>query len=292
MTLTQPLQGYTKLASLIGAHPDLAIYRRFGKLNAKNLLYLQAELVVLERRLEECVKKDQESGDQDRVLFDRDWQSLAESATVNGGNVGGSEKSEQWETVSKIKEKLREYNEALLLQTMLAKQPAPIERDLTFLQNWMKRTTMGCVYLLGYDRDVWTKTPREELVVVRSNDGHTFAARIIGDWVAYWAYRLTRRKPKRTADSNYTNTIAYSDEKLEVISAAVGIICSFALPVLAIVLLYAVNSMARRLAIIAVFTPLFSTILIICSPGRSIEICAATAAFAAVQVVFVGTTSA
>jgi hypothetical protein len=68
MARTQPLQGYTKLASLLGAHPDLAIYRRFGKLNAKNLLYLQAELVSLEERLEECVKKDQESGDGDRVL--------------------------------------------------------------------------------------------------------------------------------------------------------------------------------------------------------------------------------
>jgi hypothetical protein len=79
---------------------------------------------------------------------------------------------------------------------MLAKQPAPIERDLTFLQNWMKRTTMGCVYLLGSDHDIWAQTQREELVVVKSNNGHTFAARVIGDWVAYWVHRLTRRTAK------------------------------------------------------------------------------------------------
>ena len=83
---------------------------------------------------------------------------------------------------------------------------------------------------------------------------------------------------QKTVDSNYANTVYYSDETLNAASAAVGIICSFVLPVMAIILLYVVQSMARRLAIIAVFTPLFTTVLLVCSPSRSIEICAATAA--------------
>jgi hypothetical protein len=43
--------GYTKLASVMGKNPELAIFRRFSALNAKNLLYLQAEHVNLEARL-------------------------------------------------------------------------------------------------------------------------------------------------------------------------------------------------------------------------------------------------
>jgi hypothetical protein len=83
--------------------------------------------------------------------------------------------------------------------------------------------------------------------------------------------------------------------------------CASTLPVLAIVILYFVQSMGRRLAAIAVFTSLFSAAVGVCSTSRGIEIFAATAGFvsrllaistnmqiirfAAVQVVFIGTTS-
>jgi hypothetical protein len=43
--------GYAQLASLMGAHPEVAVFRRFGALNAQNLLYLQAELTHLELEL-------------------------------------------------------------------------------------------------------------------------------------------------------------------------------------------------------------------------------------------------
>jgi hypothetical protein len=48
--MTQPLRtpnGYTKLAIQMGQYSEMAIFRRFGALNAQNLLYLQAELVQL-----------------------------------------------------------------------------------------------------------------------------------------------------------------------------------------------------------------------------------------------------
>ncbi len=50
--------GYTALALLMGRVPEVAIFRRFSTLNARNLLYLQAELVQLEddleKKLSEC----------------------------------------------------------------------------------------------------------------------------------------------------------------------------------------------------------------------------------------------
>jgi hypothetical protein len=99
-----PANGYTKLAALMGAHPALANFRRFSALNAKNLLYLQAELIYLENKLQRCVEKDNASGHVDRILYDTDWQSLFESGTTAGGN------GEQWKTMMRIRGVLKEYS--------------------------------------------------------------------------------------------------------------------------------------------------------------------------------------
>jgi hypothetical protein len=45
------IKGYPKLAGYMGLAPEIAMFRRFGALNARNILYLQSELVVLEARL-------------------------------------------------------------------------------------------------------------------------------------------------------------------------------------------------------------------------------------------------
>jgi hypothetical protein len=107
MAQTLAMNGYSKLASMMGPHPELAIFRRFGTLNAHNLLYLQAELVHLEHRLHQCVKSDAESGHIDRTIYDRDWQSLSESKLMPDGNA------EQWETALKIRSTLKEYSKRL-----------------------------------------------------------------------------------------------------------------------------------------------------------------------------------
>jgi hypothetical protein len=49
--ISQPTHGYPKIARLMGENPDLAIFRSFRELNARNLLYYQAELVHLEDQL-------------------------------------------------------------------------------------------------------------------------------------------------------------------------------------------------------------------------------------------------
>lgn len=100
-------KGYTKLASLMGAYPEVAILRRFGALNAQNLLYLQAELTSLELKLKRCVKADAESGHQDRRIYDRDWQTLSESIESLENN------SDQWSTVLQIRKTLKEYSKSI-----------------------------------------------------------------------------------------------------------------------------------------------------------------------------------
>jgi hypothetical protein len=97
--------GYSKLASLMGAHPETAIVRRFGALNALNLLYLQAELAHLENDLQKQARVDATSEHLDRSLYARDWQTLWDSAAAEDGNPA------QRNLALRAREKLNEYSE-------------------------------------------------------------------------------------------------------------------------------------------------------------------------------------
>ena len=56
------MTGYEALAILLGHQEDLAVFRRFSRVNTKILLYMQAQLLHLDEQLKEDVKSDLESG--------------------------------------------------------------------------------------------------------------------------------------------------------------------------------------------------------------------------------------
>ena len=101
------MEGYARLASLMGAYPEVAIFRRFGALNAQNLLYLQAKLVALENDLRACAFEDARSDNPDRATYSTDWYTLSQSKDENGGPEGSGK---QWRVVLRIREKLKEYS--------------------------------------------------------------------------------------------------------------------------------------------------------------------------------------
>ena len=98
------MKGYARLASLMGAHPEVAIVRRFATLNTLNLLYLQAEIVALESDLRTYTTADERSSDPNRAIHARDWYTLSQSSN-DGGDAGM-----QWQTIIQIREKLNEYS--------------------------------------------------------------------------------------------------------------------------------------------------------------------------------------
>lgn len=97
------MEGYPELASIMGRYFEMGILRRFGTLNALNLLYLQAELIELESELQEIAGKDVKSDIPFRSDFAHDWVLLSKPI----GN--GDEK--QWQKVLQIRAKLKEYSE-------------------------------------------------------------------------------------------------------------------------------------------------------------------------------------
>ena len=101
--------GYPSLAAFIARDPDhsTAIYRRFDRLSARNLLHLQAELATLEKRQDELDKQDLMSDELDAKEKARNWDTLL--ARAESGR--DDEAEERVKTAKAIREKIKEYSE-------------------------------------------------------------------------------------------------------------------------------------------------------------------------------------
>jgi hypothetical protein len=94
--------GYPKLAARVEIQPELSIYRRFGALNAQNLLYFQAQLTDLEARLRRQQGSDDASTHGKKSYYARTWFRL-EDSVVDGD-------TKQLDLVLKIRGVLKDFS--------------------------------------------------------------------------------------------------------------------------------------------------------------------------------------
>ena len=102
--LSTEMDGYDKVADLMGDHHEACIFRRFSTLGAKNILYLQAELVNLEAELRRIATDDRNSGDPEKEPFPYSLWHLKDSL-----RSPGTSNTTQWLKVLEIRQKLKEY---------------------------------------------------------------------------------------------------------------------------------------------------------------------------------------
>ncbi|KAK8058946.1 hypothetical protein PG994_009394 [Apiospora phragmitis] len=112
-------KGYPFLAQF-WSQTQTGIARRFKRLAALNILYLQAELSHLERELERQRRRDLETGRRERADCDWNWLLLSEPALHRG--------SRQWEVALEIRERLGEYRTS---STKKGKKKKPNQYMLT-----------------------------------------------------------------------------------------------------------------------------------------------------------------
>lgn len=98
------LEGYAKLSSWMTTDREIAIYRKFGALNAQNLLHYQAELVGLETELQEIASEDRRSQDSSKQLYADNWFELSNAEPG---------KDRQLRKVLEIRKVLKEYSVVL-----------------------------------------------------------------------------------------------------------------------------------------------------------------------------------
>jgi hypothetical protein len=94
--------GYNKLAALFDNYDDLAMFRSFNELGAKNLLLMQAELLRLAQKLDNQIEYDFHAEKSDAEDVANCWRALEDSPE---GYVG----YRQRQIILEIREKLKLY---------------------------------------------------------------------------------------------------------------------------------------------------------------------------------------
>lgn len=113
------ITGFASLADAIASDADhsTAIYKRFDRLAARNLLYMQSELCELEQ-LQECYdQEDKQNADRIPGLRKAamSWKAFEEGATLPGDDGEYFEK--RMKLVMKIREKMKDYSKCGALAT-------------------------------------------------------------------------------------------------------------------------------------------------------------------------------
>ncbi|KAK0654787.1 hypothetical protein B0T16DRAFT_319657 [Cercophora newfieldiana] len=172
-------RGYDTLGSFMSSFPETAIFRRFGALSAQDLLLRQAELADLEEELRFYQQEDRDSRHVDRERYAVSWDTLKQS--VDEDAKDGNDSS-QLKTLLIIREKLKDYQDALIRHRQTADLQRPVPGQVKALNEWMERPSMGNVFLQGVDRNLWRDPDFDDLASlapppVESNptNGYTLA---------------------------------------------------------------------------------------------------------------------
>ncbi|KAF2261205.1 hypothetical protein CC78DRAFT_546846 [Lojkania enalia] len=290
-----PLQdvvvGYPMLAAKMELQPEVSLYRRFGGLNARNLLYLQAEIAILEKDLYEFEVEDNKDNLGEKRYYAESWFWLSQSQ--NDGDT------KQLNTVLKLRELLSQYSvkvrsdQALIHQSTLLKLQEPDEWDLSDIQKFLASSKMRVhdrLALIGNDSGFWgsildPKSYAPDLVALKPRQRQD----LFSEWISRNALAiLLRCGCKRWMKSSRHGLIGYQDRTILKITYGITNILASLIPVASMALLYTVRHITVKLSIIAAFNVLLSICLGGLTNAKRSEIFAVTAAFAAVQVVFIG----
>ncbi|KAK2925169.1 hypothetical protein FoTM2_015448 [Fusarium oxysporum f. sp. vasinfectum] len=252
------IEKYHRLANIMSEDKHFAIFRRFDDINLAVLLALQAEIVDLQYQLQVQSQKDNSGQGQRDLLI-------------------------------KLQPKLTEYNNLILQLSELSQLRIPRTSQLETLQDWLTDPKGGANFL--------TKTGTPELYTWKPKDPSQYVSlhktaedsdpftNFVKEVLTFIFHRLCgeRLNAARVVDVE-SGLASYSDSSLVRASNLFTVIVSSALPVLTIFALNSLETTAQRIGLTVVFTVLFAVILELFTNAKRVEIFAATATFAAVEV--------
>jgi hypothetical protein len=76
------MEGYDAVGAIMGAYPGLSIFRKFGALNSRYILFLQAQLAEKEGKLLSAIASDRDSQDEERKSFSFNFDTMMSSKSV------------------------------------------------------------------------------------------------------------------------------------------------------------------------------------------------------------------
>jgi hypothetical protein len=177
------------------------------------------------------------------------------------------------------------------LQTAQIKALAkPQTCDYEYLQEWFKRPLCGNNFLKGVEADAWRPEHLADLAVLSpsSKDRDRFA-QFMSDSIVPWFHKRIGQKLKNPIpESKVWDTWEYKPSYFIFLGNVICMVLSALVPNISIFVLCFLNSMIARLGVITAMSFIFAVIMTFIVQGRRVDVFAATTAFAAVQVVFLG----
>jgi len=259
-------RGYPEIANFIGSDKDFFIFRRFDVLSARNMLFLQDELVELEEKLEQVDLAESRSG-----TARHPWNLHSRREDSNAARKA---------LMAEIRVKLREYQEALNAQSLvLALEPAS-DIYVESIANWfdMKKPMV--------EMESHFLDKRGDLV---SLAGGQSSKELLEHYLERNWYHLFRNKEKgEAANSSLSSTIEYySAGRIKHTARIFLALVSAIFAIIPVPILFCVQSMGIRISIIAAFAVAFAAIFSVTTNSRTPEMFATMAGYAALLAVFV-----
>ncbi|KAH7395618.1 hypothetical protein BKA64DRAFT_745812 [Cadophora sp. MPI-SDFR-AT-0126] len=275
---TEYLQGFTDFSQYVASDLSLSIYRKFSILGARNLLYLQTELQLLELELNAIDREDKttiaESNDDDEKI---ETETAARSWEVMCGQAeeGDETQTRKLQKIYEIRKVMEQYENALLRRNQVLQLEAPADTPFKAFKTWFrtKRPLWGSGFRTLHDEDDMVSLGTQ----VEPDRMSSLIHRCLG-----YRLRVPRKTPKSWGPMYY-----YPVQRVTLIVVILSMLCSASLLVGAIMTLYFVKPIGVRLGIVGIFTLLFAASIALLTHARRVEVYGATAAYAAVLVVFI-----
>ncbi|RYP79976.1 hypothetical protein DL769_002682 [Monosporascus sp. CRB-8-3] len=275
----QPMHGFPRVAYKIAHDADKTgtIYRRFDRLASRNLLLLEAEIAELEARQEEYDYEDRDRPNHSRVQESRsDWKTFEE--LVNGTKQPNE--VERMELAMTIRGKLREYHDALAAHQFLLNLERPAETTIRGMRDWFeaRNTRFGRPQLWGRSEDRFRDV--DDLVALRvPANQDRLSLFVLNNFGAFFKTRSSDGHTAEISERSVANAVA-------VLSSLLSAAVLFG----SMVSLCFVRNVYAMLGMVGGWTVLFAGCIGFLTNAKRDQIFAATAAYAAVLVVFVSGT--
>ncbi|CEI70987.1 hypothetical protein FVEN_g9651 [Fusarium venenatum] len=271
----QYIDGFPSLAHFIASDRDgtSAIFKRFNRLAARNLLVLQSELAELEAKLDSYDDADQTSRESLQTL--RNWEVY---------KAKNEENSDRRKLLREIQITLKDYREAILFEGTLATIPQPDRRTLKAFRihffHGRPEESRDFPMLGGRSSNLYDDP--DDLLVLHTREPPDRLTTFVQDYFGF----LFEEPDTHVATAG--SSISYaSGKRISTFISWLSTILAALLLIGAILVLYNTNSDNLKLGLIALFTVLFSASIGLLTNAKRAEVFGATAAYAAVLVVFV-----
>ncbi|KAK4650025.1 hypothetical protein QC762_703070 [Podospora pseudocomata] len=275
-------EGYQAYCKLLASESDLFIARRFKSLNVRVALRMQDEVSRLEEQLLYVEKESREHKDVDNGTFRQDMVA------------------ERSQLLDQISTSLYRYNKFIIQQTALLNYPTVPLWDIKNLKTWHKNHDNQAISqeemaYLDHTEDLIPLAPRDKTPLRRAMDKFLFL-RTLPFWrdksrnntrdIEMGRSKDGTSSADQPADGSETAVNFYSDKTMDHFVSIVTVTSGLVMLVVPIWVLHGLVDASKKLGVITAFVLACLLFTSFAMTPRPLEALGATAAYAAVLMVF------